>query len=52
MWRNIASNAITMLIVGMFLLGGVILLGQNQYSAEGPLSEAVCLRVQSGSNMS
>ncbi|MEP2530670.1 endolytic transglycosylase MltG [Shimia sp.] len=52
MWRNIASNAITMLIVVMFLLGGVILFGQSQYTAEGPLEEAICLRVERGSNMS
>ena len=51
MWRAIASNAITLLIVGLFLLGGVILVGQAQYSAEGPLEEAICLRVERGSNM-
>lgn len=51
MWRNIASNAITLLIVGMFLLGGLILFGQTQYRAEGPLGEAMCLRVPGGSNM-
>ncbi len=52
MWRAIASNAITMLIVVLFLLGGVILFGQSQYKAEGPLEEAICLRVERGSNMS
>ena len=51
MWRAIASNAFTMLIVGMFLFGGVILWGQAQYRAEGPLAEAMCLRVAPGSNM-
>ena len=52
MWRAVASNALTLLIVALFLLGGVILFGQSTYRAEGPLSEPVCLRVQSGSNMS
>ncbi|SFM27743.1 endolytic transglycosylase MltG [Shimia aestuarii] len=52
MWRAIASNAITLLIVTLFLLGGVILFGQSQYRAEGPLEEAICLRVERGSNMS
>ncbi|KPP84537.1 MAG: UPF0755 protein [Rhodobacteraceae bacterium HLUCCO07] len=51
MWRHIASNAITLLIVGAFLLGGVILWGQNQYVSEGPLEEPVCLRVEPGSNV-
>lgn len=51
MWRHIASNALTMLIVGIFLLGGVILWGQTEYSAEGPLDEQICLRVERGSNV-
>lgn len=52
MWRHIASNAITLLIVIVFLLGGVILWGQSQYRAEGPLESAICLQVERGSNMS
>ncbi|MBO9479309.1 endolytic transglycosylase MltG [Shimia sp. R11_0] len=51
MWRAFASNALTLLIVALFLLGGVILFGQSTYRAAGPLTEAVCLRVQPGSNM-
>ena len=51
MWRNIASNAVTFLVVGLFVLGGVILWGRGQYSAEGPLDSAICLQVPSGSNM-
>jgi len=52
MWRHIASNAVTFLIVGLFLLGGVILWGQGQYRNAGPLSQAICLKVDRGSNMS
>jgi len=51
MWRHIASNALTMLIVAIFLLGGLILWGQTEYSAEGPLEEQICLRVERGSNV-
>ncbi|MCZ4256508.1 endolytic transglycosylase MltG [Sulfitobacter sp. G21635-S1] len=51
MWRHIASNAVTFLIVGLFLLGGVILWGKSQYQAEGPLDQAICLQVERGSNM-
>ncbi|WP_171234503.1 endolytic transglycosylase MltG [Ruegeria sp. HKCCA6837] len=51
MWRAIASNALTMLVVGLFLMGGLILWGQSQYKAEGPLETAICLQVRSGSNM-
>ena len=52
MWRSLASNMLTFMVVGLFLLGGVILWGQGQYKAEGPLAEAICLRVERGSNMS
>ncbi len=51
MWRHIASNAVTFLVVALFMLGGVILWGQSQYRAEGPLEQAICLQVQPGSNM-
>ncbi len=51
MWRHLASNMVTLLMVGMFLLAGVVLWGQSQYRSEGPLSEAICVRVERGSNM-
>lgn len=51
MWRNIASNAVTFLVVALFLLGGVILWGKGQYTASGPLDQAICLQVDRGSNM-
>ena len=51
MWRHIASNALTFLVVITFLLGGVILWGQSSYTAEGPLEKQICLRVERGSNM-
>ena len=51
MWRHIASNAITFLIVAVFLLGGVVLWGKSQYTAEGPLDAPICLRVEPGMTM-
>ncbi|RKT34581.1 UPF0755 protein [Roseovarius halotolerans] len=51
MWRHIASNVLTFLVVLVFLLGGVILWGQSEYNARGPLEEPICLRVERGSNM-
>ncbi|MEO0400752.1 MAG: endolytic transglycosylase MltG [Pseudomonadota bacterium] len=50
MWRGIASNALTFLIVGLFLAGGVILWGRGQYEGPGPLADAICLQVERGSN--
>lgn len=49
MWRHVASNAVTMLIVALFLLGGLIVWGKAQYEGPGPLAEAICLEVPSGS---
>lgn len=51
MWRNITSNVLTFLVVGIFLLGGVILWGQSEYNAQGPLDEQICLRVERGASM-
>ncbi|MEQ6247729.1 endolytic transglycosylase MltG [Sulfitobacter sp. HNIBRBA3233] len=51
MWRHIAANAITFLMVGLFLLGGIILWGRGQYDAPGPLTQAVCVQVDRGSSM-
>lgn len=51
MWRALASNALTILVVGLFLLGGVVLWGQSQYKTDGPLETAICLQVKPGSNM-
>ncbi len=51
MWRHIAANALTALIVGLFLLGGVVAWGMNQWRSPGPLAEPICLRIASGSNM-
>ncbi|MGD1882331.1 MAG: endolytic transglycosylase MltG [Paracoccaceae bacterium] len=48
MWRHLASNAVTFLIVGLFLTGGVILWGQSQYTSEGPLEDPICVFVESG----
>lgn len=48
MWRHIAANGITFLIVGLFLLAGLVAWGTREYSAEGPLDAAICLEVPSG----
>lgn len=51
MWRALASNMLTVLVVGLFLMGGLILWGQSRYKNAGPLETAICLQVQRGSNM-
>ena len=51
MWRHVAANAMTFLMVALFLAGGLIMWGKAQYDAPGPLAEAACVQVKSGSNM-
>ncbi len=51
MWRALASNMLTVLVIGLFLGAGLILWGQSQYKSEGPLETAICLQVKSGTNM-
>ena len=51
MWRAIASNALTLFIVILIAVGGVIGWGKNEYVAQGPLVDPICLRVERGSNM-
>ncbi|MEM7752391.1 MAG: endolytic transglycosylase MltG [Pseudomonadota bacterium] len=51
MWRNLASNMLTLLVVALVALAGVIAWGQSQYVAQGPLDRAICLQVPSGGSM-
>lgn len=51
MWKSLAANGLTLVIVAMIAVAGVIAWGQNQYRSEGPLDAPICLRVESGSTM-
>ncbi|GGB09859.1 endolytic transglycosylase MltG [Allosediminivita pacifica] len=51
MWKSVASNALTFLVVGIFLFGGLLIWAQNEYSAEGPLEQAICIEVPRGGSM-
>jgi UPF0755 protein len=51
MWKNIASSAVTFMVVALFVVGGVITWGKSQYTSAGPLDQAICLQVDRGSNM-
>lgn len=51
MWRHLAANALTFLIVALFLLVGLVSWGTGQFRQAGPLEQAICLQVPSGSNM-
>lgn len=51
MWKHVAANALTLLILGFVVLGGVVVMGQRAFHAEGPLEQAICLRVEPGANL-
>jgi UPF0755 protein len=51
MWRNIASNGLTLLIVAFAGAVAMIAWAQSRYTAPGPLAEAICVRVAPGSSM-
>ncbi|MBV7410118.1 endolytic transglycosylase MltG [Maritimibacter sp. DP1N21-5] len=52
MWRNIASNALSLAIVALVVVGGVVTWGKREYSVAGPLSQTICVKVESGTNFS
>lgn len=52
MWRSLASNFMTFLVLLVFLFAGVLLWGRAQFSGAGPLEHAMCLQVERGSNFS
>lgn len=51
MWKALASNALSLFVVGLFLLAGVIGWASQEYAAPGPLAQAICLQVERGTNM-
>lgn len=51
MWKHIVANVLTLFIVGLVAFGGYLAWAQGQYRAAGPLENAICLQVPSGSNM-
>ena len=51
MWRNLASNVLTLMIVALVMAFGGLTWAQRQYEAVGPLNDAICFQVTPGSNM-
>lgn len=51
MWKHVAANALTLLIVGFVVLAGVIAMGQRAFVGPGPLEQAICLRVEPGATL-
>lgn len=52
MWRSVASNALTLFIVLLVVAAGLLALGRERFSGPGPLTEAICVRVERGDSLS
>jgi cell division protein YceG involved in septum cleavage len=50
MWRALASNALTLMIVGLVAAAGLLAWAREQYVGPGPLEQAICVRVERGSS--
>ncbi|MFN4156084.1 MAG: endolytic transglycosylase MltG [Paracoccaceae bacterium] len=52
MWRSIASNALTLFIVALVVAAGILAWGREEYTGPGPLTDAICFRVERGASLS
>ena len=52
MWRSIASNALTLFIVLLVVAAGLLAWGREAYRGPGPLTDAICFRVERGASLS
>ena len=51
MFRSLASNTLTVLILGFFVVGALGVWGKSQFVTDGPLQSAICFKVGSGSTL-
>lgn len=51
MMRSVVSNLLTFLIVALVIVAGAIFWGQRTFVAQGPLEQAICLRVAPGDSV-
>lgn len=51
MWRAIASNALTLFVLVLVAVAGLLAWGKREYTGRGPLTEAICVRVERGDSL-
>lgn len=51
MWKHVVANFLTVAILALLALAALIGWGKGQYTGPGPLAEAICLKVEKGSNL-
>ncbi|MCF8511490.1 MAG: endolytic transglycosylase MltG [Rhodobacteraceae bacterium] len=52
MGRAIASNALTFFILALVCIAGLLAWGRQAYNGPGPLTQAVCFKVERGASLS
>jgi UPF0755 protein len=52
MWKAIASNALTLMIVILVMAAGMVAWARNEFQKPGPLADAICLQVREGAAFS
>ncbi|MCU0801111.1 MAG: endolytic transglycosylase MltG [Rhodobacteraceae bacterium] len=52
MWRSIASNALTLFVVVLMLAAAAVAWGRQEFAGPGPLTDAVCFKVERGASLS
>lgn len=52
MWRSVASNALTLFIVLLVVAAGILAWARETFTGPGPLTEAICFRVERGASLS
>jgi UPF0755 protein len=50
MWRALASNALTLIVLALVVAAGLLAWGRDVYTQPGPLTEAACVRVERGAS--
>jgi len=51
MWRHVASNFLTVAIVGLAVIAGLLGWAQHSYVGPGPLTQAICYKLPSGARL-
>lgn len=51
MWKHVVANVLTLAIAGFVVLAGLIAGAQRAFYAEGPLAQAICLRIEPGARL-
>lgn len=50
MWKHVVANFLTVAILALLAVAALLGWAKDQYSGPGPLAEAICLKVEKGSN--